>query len=123
MVLGHKIVFEHLRPSFPPSTPSDFKLLAEKCWHPDPKQRPSFDVIFGELREMREQIDGGTLPLRKMDAISTQKLPPMPSMEPMLSVAQFAPLTQKGSESGSIVADSVAAAYVRQSQPACAEQT
>ena len=30
-ILGHKVVFDHIRPAFPPSTPHGFRLLAEKC--------------------------------------------------------------------------------------------
>ena len=112
MVLGHKIVFDHLRPAFPVNTPVDFKLLAEKCWHPDPKQRPTFDVVLEELRQMREQIDGGTLPLRKIDFVANPASSSVVSEEPVLAVAQFAPRPQKDNEgSDSIIANTVAAGY------------
>lgn len=54
MALGQIIVFRHKRPSFPKDTPPAFKSLAERCWHPKPSSRPSFEEILDELQKMRE---------------------------------------------------------------------
>ena len=112
MVLGHKIVFEHLRPAFPEDAPSDFRLLAEKCWHPDMKQRPAFDDIFNELRAMRDAFDESTLPLRKIDPQAFRLVNSQINQEAGLAVARFAPLRESDTgQTDSIVANSEAAAY------------
>ena len=51
--IGHRVAKDHLRPVFPPHTPSGFKELAEACWHPTPAQRPSFDAIVSTLNRLK----------------------------------------------------------------------
>ncbi len=41
------------RPSFPSDVPSGYDTLASVCWHKDPEERPSFDVIANDLKRVR----------------------------------------------------------------------
>eukprot|EP00198_Chlamydomonas_reinhardtii_P011654 XP_001700991.1 predicted protein [Chlamydomonas reinhardtii] len=62
-LLGHTISREGKRPVFPLGTPAAFKDLAERCWAPDPGQRPSFEEILSTLTELRTQLSEPTPPL------------------------------------------------------------
>jgi hypothetical protein len=35
-----------LRPEIPPFVPEKLSLLAQQCWHQDPKQRPEFSEVL-----------------------------------------------------------------------------
>ena len=41
------VVQQAARPPFPAATPPLFRALVERCWHQDPKQRPSFKALLG----------------------------------------------------------------------------
>lgn len=41
------------RPSFPVDVDSEYKVLAEQCWHQDSTQRPTFETITAALDKMR----------------------------------------------------------------------
>lgn len=43
-----------LRPPVPSFCDSEWRLLMEQCWAPDPVARPSFTEIARRLREMSE---------------------------------------------------------------------
>jgi serine/threonine protein kinase len=45
----NKIINEGLRPTIPESCPTEYANLIKRCWHPNPKQRPSFEEIADEL--------------------------------------------------------------------------
>ena len=51
--LAHKVANDHLRPMFPPGTPSGYKDLAEACWDPVPSARPTFDSVVATLRGLQ----------------------------------------------------------------------
>ena len=61
--LGHLIVFQNKRPSWPDTTPLDYKDLAERCWQPKAQDRPSFDFIVQELTRMRASVMERSKPL------------------------------------------------------------
>jgi hypothetical protein len=52
-------------PEIPKSVGSRLKELIERCWKPDPQDRPSFDQIFFDLKKMRyrlfDDVDSGGL--------------------------------------------------------------
>jgi serine/threonine protein kinase len=82
MTLGHKVVFEHLRPSFPPSTPPQYRILAEKCWHPDAASRPSFDQVLTELEQLTS--------ISKSSKVGMHEISVQESIEEGVAVAHFA---------------------------------
>ena len=41
------------RPAFPSSTPKKLRDFISRCWHQDPRMRPSFKEIFKELRDCK----------------------------------------------------------------------
>jgi hypothetical protein len=51
--LTHLVVFRHQRPGFPEDVPTEFKLLAERCWRPSAANRPSFDEILETLLQLK----------------------------------------------------------------------
>jgi serine/threonine protein kinase len=61
-LLGHKIARDHLRPTFPTSTPSGFQELAESCWDAISFRRPDFTSIVSTLLRLRE-AEGRTQPI------------------------------------------------------------
>ena len=82
-ILGHKVVFEHLRPAFPPSTPHRYRMLAESCWTPSAASRPSFDQILKELQELTVDAKGDS------KTLDQPNFPPC--IDGDLAVAHFAP--------------------------------
>jgi hypothetical protein len=46
------VVQRGLRPEMPPFIPEKLRLLAQQCWHQDPKQRPEFSEVLAVLEEM-----------------------------------------------------------------------
>jgi hypothetical protein len=46
------VVQRGLRPEIPPFVPEKLSLLAQQCWHQDPKQRPEFSEVLAVLEEM-----------------------------------------------------------------------
>jgi hypothetical protein len=46
------VVQRGLRPEIPPFVPEKLSLLAQQCWHQDPKQRPEFSEVVAVLEEM-----------------------------------------------------------------------
>ncbi|GLC66945.1 hypothetical protein PLESTF_000494700 [Pleodorina starrii] len=46
------VVREGLRPSFPAWVPSEYRRLAERCWHSTPSERPTAGAVVGELEAM-----------------------------------------------------------------------
>ena len=56
--LAHKVSHDHLRPLFPPGTPSGFKALAEACWDPIASARPTFDTVVSILDKLRSGEEG-----------------------------------------------------------------
>ena len=46
------VVTHNLRPKFPETCPDWYKQLAYRCWRKDPKQRPGFGEVVGELQEL-----------------------------------------------------------------------
>ncbi|KXZ47914.1 hypothetical protein GPECTOR_32g527 [Gonium pectorale] len=63
-LLGHLISREGRRPAFPPGTPSAYRELAERCWAPEPANRPSFDEILSTLTALRAAEPSPTPSLR-----------------------------------------------------------
>jgi serine/threonine protein kinase len=73
-------VVEGERPAIPTTTPRGFAELIERCWHQDPKQRPTFDDIVKTMRsgkarfgpisvdEFRRYCDGLLLTEKKIEA-------------------------------------------------------
>lgn len=59
MTLGHRVVFENIRPAFPPNTPAGYRMLAERCWHPLANSRPTFEEVLSELELLASQAKGG----------------------------------------------------------------
>ncbi|KAG1661448.1 hypothetical protein FOA52_006811 [Chlamydomonas sp. UWO 241] len=53
VVLAHTIVFEGKRPKFPEGTASDYRMLSERCWHPQAEERPTFSEVLRSLQELR----------------------------------------------------------------------
>ena len=39
MLLGHQIIHDGRRPTFPPEAPEEYTLLARQCWDADPDKR------------------------------------------------------------------------------------
>ena len=60
------VVFQHKRPGWRSSTPSDFKALVEECWQPKAEARPSFDSILEQLIRMRAGIKERSKPLNSI---------------------------------------------------------
>uniref|UniRef100_A0A2P2JCN1 Uncharacterized protein LOC8262865 n=1 Tax=Rhizophora mucronata TaxID=61149 RepID=A0A2P2JCN1_RHIMU len=50
------IVSNTLRPQVPESCDADWKSLMERCWSPEPSERPSFTEIANDLRTMSAKI-------------------------------------------------------------------
>ncbi|KAG1672489.1 hypothetical protein FOA52_002797 [Chlamydomonas sp. UWO 241] len=57
-LVGHLVTREHKRPAFPLSTPSSFRALAERCWHPEADARPTFTEILASLQALRAALPG-----------------------------------------------------------------
>lgn len=62
------IVKNHLRPVLARGVPNEFKNLIQRCWHPDPVERPSFPEIVRILKDILargpqylSQFSGSTL--------------------------------------------------------------
>lgn len=53
-------VVDGKRPVLPSATPLKLRTLLEKCWHKDPKERPSFLQIGKELRRLKVELLLGT---------------------------------------------------------------
>ena len=51
--LTHLVVFQHQRPGFPDDIPSEYKLLAERCWRPAAASRPTFEEILETLLQLK----------------------------------------------------------------------
>jgi TPR repeat protein len=49
LMLAVKSILSGSRPLFPPGAPELLTTLAEKCWHPDPGQRPEIGKVVEEL--------------------------------------------------------------------------
>lgn len=50
-----KVVREALRPPLHRAMPEPYVNLVEKCWHPKPKHRPTFDQILATLEEFLQE--------------------------------------------------------------------
>ncbi|CAK9274527.1 unnamed protein product [Sphagnum jensenii] len=46
------VVQQGVRPEIPPFVPEKLSLLAQQCWHQDPKQGPEFSEVLAVLEEM-----------------------------------------------------------------------
>ncbi|KAG1672491.1 hypothetical protein FOA52_002799 [Chlamydomonas sp. UWO 241] len=57
-LVGHLVTRENKRPAFPLATPSDFRALAERCWHPDADARPTFAEVLATLQALRVASPG-----------------------------------------------------------------
>ena len=60
------------RPEIPQNCPFAFKTLIEKCWHQDPKQRPTATQIIARLENMKfvdTQSGPSAVPIRKADNV------------------------------------------------------
>ncbi len=57
MELPHKIARENYRMPIPDSVPDEIKTLIEKCWAPDPKDRPSFVLVLRELQLLQKAYE------------------------------------------------------------------
>ncbi|KAI9010243.1 hypothetical protein DFJ74DRAFT_686495 [Hyaloraphidium curvatum] len=44
------------RPEIPPDTPPLLATLMKECWHQDPEQRPSFEVIVHRMKEIVSEV-------------------------------------------------------------------
>jgi len=55
-----KVAMQGYRPSFPANTHPQIKQLIEDCWHQNPKNRPSFDVIITMLHGILNLRAGDT---------------------------------------------------------------
>jgi hypothetical protein len=53
-----QIVHANERPKLENSWPKKFNELLSNCWHKDPLQRPSFEIIILELNELQELTSG-----------------------------------------------------------------
>jgi len=62
-MLGYEIAKLNRRPSFPPTCPVDYQLLATRCWDRDPAVRPSFEEVEAELQRLQRRVtpDGTAL--------------------------------------------------------------
>ncbi|KAG2426117.1 hypothetical protein HYH02_014872 [Chlamydomonas schloesseri] len=69
-LLGHQTSKEGRRPVFPLGTPAAFKELAERCWVPDPAQRPSFNEILDTLLRLRAEVPGPTPALQPFASLN-----------------------------------------------------
>eukprot|EP01104_Vermistella_antarctica_P008583 TRINITY_DN2152_c3_g2_i1.p1 TRINITY_DN2152_c3_g2~~TRINITY_DN2152_c3_g2_i1.p1 ORF type:complete len:2315 (-),score=537.97 TRINITY_DN2152_c3_g2_i1:61-7005(-) len=57
------IVEDHLRPTWPAACPESYQLLAEKCWHDDPNERPTFEEILRALAQIGPVLAPNLSPL------------------------------------------------------------
>ncbi|KAK9815222.1 hypothetical protein WJX72_000200 [[Myrmecia] bisecta] len=48
----HAVAIQHKHPEFPPDSPPKYADLALRCMSAEPKQRPTFETVIAELREM-----------------------------------------------------------------------
>jgi hypothetical protein len=54
MSLLEDAIIGGLRPTLPKNCRADYRSLVESAWADDPTKRPSFDVIYAKLNDMRE---------------------------------------------------------------------
>ena len=62
-LMGHEIAVMGKRPPFPPYAPQGYVKLTEKCWAPEPGNRPSFNEILDELLVLCAAAGPTTTPL------------------------------------------------------------
>eukprot|EP01029_Cantina_marsupialis_P025028 TRINITY_DN6563_c0_g2_i1.p1 TRINITY_DN6563_c0_g2~~TRINITY_DN6563_c0_g2_i1.p1 ORF type:complete len:727 (+),score=176.77 TRINITY_DN6563_c0_g2_i1:168-2348(+) len=44
------------RPNIPPYCPEEYCVLMQRCWETDPSERPSFDEIFVQIKNMQDLV-------------------------------------------------------------------
>ncbi|KAF5837079.1 hypothetical protein DUNSADRAFT_4860 [Dunaliella salina] len=79
-LLGHLIVREGKRPSWPSSVPKSYRDLANACWDQNPDARPRFEVILEELTKMRTRLGIPTPPLQPT-SVQPSRPTPMPWLQ------------------------------------------
>ncbi|GAX83535.1 hypothetical protein CEUSTIGMA_g10960.t1 [Chlamydomonas eustigma] len=63
-LLGYAVTKLCRRPKFPAFAPHDYVQLAQRCWLPNPKDRPSFEEILETLQAMMEMHSPTCRPLQ-----------------------------------------------------------
>ncbi|KAF5837643.1 kinase-like domain-containing protein [Dunaliella salina] len=64
VLLGHSIVKDGKRPTWPAHVPKGYRDLANACWDQNPDARPSFVAILKELQLLRNELGHPTAPLQ-----------------------------------------------------------
>ena len=52
MIKISKLVTKGARPAIPPNCPEFYQQLMASCWQTNPENRPTFDVILQQLKEI-----------------------------------------------------------------------
>ncbi len=76
----HRLIYniiDGLRPEITEDTPESYANLMRVCWDPDPKKRPTTDIIFNVFHFQLEQAE-----LKRKKLIDLKKLGPKFSEKP-----------------------------------------